>query len=126
VLEGVAYAMRDAQLALAGAGTVLSEADLLGGGSRAPYWCQLMADVLGIPLHRVAQSEIGCAMGAARLAAMAASGGGADTVETVATRPPRLDTFTPRPDAVQHHRQRHAQWVAMYPLSQAFRSGADR
>ncbi len=125
VLEGVSYAMRDAQLALAGAGTTLVEADLLGGGSRSPVWCQLMADVLGTPLHRVAQSEIGCAIGAARLAAMAAGGGDAATIDAIATRPARLDTFTPQPDAVQYHRERHAQWTAMYPLSRAFRSGSD-
>ncbi len=126
ILEGVAYAMHDAQLALAGAGTTLAEADLLGGGARSPRWCQLMADVLGVPLHRVAQSEIGCAMGAARLAAMAAGGGGAASVDAIATRPARLDTFTPHLDAVQRHRERHAEWVAMYPLSQAFRSSSSR
>ena len=31
-----------------------------------------MADVLGMPLHQVAESEIGCALGAARLARLAA------------------------------------------------------
>lgn len=122
VLEGVAYAMRDAQLALGGAGTMLEEADLLGGGTRSPVWCQLLADVLAVPLHRVAQSEIGCAMGAARLAAMAASGGGAATVDAIATRPARLDTFTPLSAAVQRHRERHAEWVSMYAMAQAFRS----
>jgi len=122
VLEGVAYAMRDAQLALAAGGTHISEADLLGGGARSPLWCQLMADVLGIPLHRVMQSELGCAMGAARLAAMAVTGGGAATVDAIATRPERLETHEPQADAVMRHRERHAQWQMLYPLSQAFRT----
>ncbi len=122
VLEGVAYAMRDAQLALEAGGTVLAQADLLGGGTRSPQWCQVMADVLGIPLHRVAQSEIGCAMGAARLAAMAAAGGGSDSLRAIATRPERLDTFEPRAEEVMRQRERHARWQSMYPLSQAFRS----
>ncbi|WP_077038339.1 xylulokinase, partial [Pelomonas sp. KK5] len=47
ILEGVAYTMRDAQQALAAAGTTLTEADIIGGGARSPLWCQLMADVLG-------------------------------------------------------------------------------
>lgn len=122
VLEGVAYAMRDAQLALAGAGTVIDEADLLGGGTRSARWCQLMADVLGIPLHRVMQSEIGCAMGAARLAAMAAAGGSAATITAIATRPERLETFAPNANDVARHRERHARWQSMYPLSRAFRT----
>jgi xylulokinase len=114
VLEGVCYAMRDAQQALAGAGTQLAEADLLGGGARSPVWCQRMADVLGIPLHVVTQSEIGCAMGAARLAAMAALGGGREIVAQVATKPPRVATYEPRPDEVARHAERHAQWQLLY------------
>ncbi len=121
VLEGVAYAMRDAQLALAGGGTSIREADLLGGGARSPLWCQVMADVLGIPLHRVTQSEIGCAMGAARLAVMAVAGGAAATVTAIATRPARLETYAPRAAAVARHHERHARWQSMYPLSQALR-----
>ncbi|HYW51315.1 MAG TPA: xylulokinase, partial [Gemmatimonadaceae bacterium] len=61
VIEGVCYAMRDAQQALAAAGTQLQQADLLGGGARSPVWCQLMADVLAMPLHAVTQGELGCA-----------------------------------------------------------------
>jgi xylulokinase len=120
VLEGVSYAMRDAQMALAAAGSVLAEADLLGGGARSPFWCQQMADVLGIPLHRVTQSETGCASGAARLAAMAALGGGAEAVTSVATKPARLATCEPRADAVERHRARHLQWQSLYPLSAQF------
>lgn len=121
VLEGVAYAMRDAQDALAAAGSTLREADLLGGGARSPLWCQLMADVLGIPLHRVTQSEIGCALGAARLGAMAAAGGGAASVAAIATRPPRLATVEPRATEVARHAERHLSWREMYRLSQGFR-----
>ncbi len=121
VLEGVAYAMRDAQQSLLDAGTRFSEADLLGGGARSPLWCQLMADVLGIPLHSVTQSEIGCALGAARLAAMAAVGGGAPTIAQFATKPERLATFEPSAVAVPHHQERHARWREMYRLSHTFR-----
>lgn len=121
VLEGVAYAMRDAQQALAAAGTHLTQADLLGGGARSARWCQIMADVLDIPLHGVTQSEIGCAIGAARLAAMAATGGGAASVAQFATRPERLRTFHPEAGAVERHHARYAQWRLMYRFSQAFR-----
>ena len=124
VLEGVAYAMRDAKLALNAVGTRLAEADLLGGGARSPFWAQLMADALDMSLHVVTQSEIGCAVGAARLAAMAMLGGGADTVARVATKPERFATYTPRRDEAARHAVRHGQWQQMYSLSRAFRQPA--
>jgi len=114
VLEGVAYAIRDAQQALAGAGTVLTEADLIGGGARSPLWSQLMADVLGLPLHQVADSELGCALGAARLARMA---GGAGL--EVATKPQRLRSYLPRANRAERHAERHAQWQQLYPLARS-------
>jgi xylulokinase len=114
VIEGVSYAMRDAREALRGGGTVIEEADLLGGGARSDVWCQVMADVLNLPLHRVTQSDVGCAVGAARLAGMAASGGGPETVEHFATRPERTATFLPRAaDAARHH-ARYERWRMLY------------
>ena len=115
VLEGVAYAMRDAQEALASAGTRLAEADLIGGGARSPLWAQVMADVLGIPLHQVAESEIGCALGAARLARLAAGAS-----RTSLTRPARVRTYMPRAERAALHAARHRRWQALYPPLSAF------
>ena len=113
VLEGVAYAMRDAQQALTSAGTVLMQADLIGGGARSPLWSQLMADVLNLPLHQVAESDIGCAMGAARLAQLAL-GLPLDQLQ----KPQRLRTFEPRPERAALHAERHRRWQTLYsPLS---------
>ena len=120
ILEGVCYAMRDAQQALAAAGTQLQQADLLGGGARSPLWGQLMADVLGLPLHTVTQGELGCAIGAARLAAMAVLGGGRDAVREVARKPARLATFVPHADALARHASRHQQWQTLYRDAQQF------
>ena len=115
VLEGVAYAMRDAQQALADAGTTLHEATLIGGGARSALWSQILADVLGIPLHQVAESDIGCALGAARLARMAAGEGLA-----VARPATRLRCFEPQPGRVAAHAQRHRHWQRLYPPMREF------
>ena len=115
VLEGVAYAMADARDALASAGTTLREAALIGGGARSPRWAQLMADVLGLTLHQVAESDIGCALGAARLARIAAG----DGLE-VARPAHRLRSYEPRPQALALHRERHARWQRLYPLARDF------
>lgn len=105
VLDGVAYALRDCQAALADAGTTLHEASVLGGGARSAHWVQGLADVLGLPLHQVAESEHGGALGAARLALMAA-GAGLD----VARPARRLRTFEPRADARQWHTEQYLRW----------------
>jgi len=115
VLEGVAYALRDAQEALAGAGTTLREAALIGGGARSPLWSQIIADVLGITLHQVAESDIGCALGAARLARMAAGDG-----LSVARAATRLRTFEPRAAASAKHAERHRHWQRLYPFARDF------
>ena len=113
VLEGVAYAMRDAQEALSSVGTTLKEADVIGGGARSALWAQLMADVLNVPLHQVAESEIGCALGAARLARMAAG-----TPLSSLRKPARLRSFEPRAGHAALHAERHRRWQSLYaPLS---------
>ncbi len=105
VLDGVAYALRDCQAALLDAGTTLHEASVLGGGARSAHWVQGLADTLGMALHQVAESEYGGALGAARLALMAA-GAGLD----VARPAQRLRTFEPRTDAQQWHNEQYTRW----------------
>ncbi|NVN13768.1 FGGY-family carbohydrate kinase, partial [Nguyenibacter vanlangensis] len=67
VLEGVAFSFRDALDGLASAGSVLRQADVIGGGSRSAAWVSILASVMDIPLHRLAHGEQGGAFGAARL-----------------------------------------------------------
>lgn len=50
VFEGVAFALRDGLDALRSAGHAIDGALLAGGGSTAPWWRQLLADVLELAL----------------------------------------------------------------------------
>lgn len=122
VLEGVAYAMRDARDALAAAGTRLAQADLIGGGARSPLWCQLMADVLDMPLHTLLASELSCALGAARLAILAATGADATTLD----KPPRIHSYEPRAVAAGEHTQRFEAWRPLYGRVRDFSFAAAR
>lgn len=113
VLEGVAYAFRDMHEALASAGTRLSRADVIGGGARSPLWSQVMADVLGLPLDQVAESEIGCAFGAARLARLATG-----AALSGLAPPKRTRRFEPRRERAALHAERHRRWQGLYaPLA---------
>jgi xylulokinase len=95
VLEGVAYSFRDCLDALAQSGTIVREADVIGGGSRSRAWIGILAAVLGIPLHRLGDGEHGGAFGAARLGRIAATG---EDPERVCVPPPRVETILPDPD----------------------------
>jgi xylulokinase len=112
VLEGVAYAARDNLAALGGSGAPITDVDLVGGGARSVLWAQIIADVLGIPVHRVEEGEVGAALGAARLGQLAATG--ADPVD-VCSRPRRLASFAPRAAAVAAYDESYRQWRQLYP-----------
>jgi xylulokinase len=92
VLEGVAFSFRDCLDALRGAGTEVKEADVVGGGSRSDLWITILAASLGLTLHRVAESEHGAAIGAARLGRLAATG---EDPLVLCTPPKRVASFAP-------------------------------
>ncbi|WP_409191537.1 xylulokinase [Bradyrhizobium sp. RDM4] len=112
VLEGVAFAARDNLAALSAASGPIAEVDLVGGGSRSPLWAQICADVLGIPVHRVEEGEVGAALGAARLGRLAVTG---EDPAQVCTRPRRLATFAPRASVVPAYDEAYGRWRNLYP-----------
>ena len=73
-MEGVAYAFADCQRVLADAGTDFASALAVGGGARSETWLRIIASVLDRPLELAADSDVGAALGAARLAICAAEG----------------------------------------------------
>lgn len=72
ILEGVAFEQRLlGEGMMAATGQPFREYVALGGGSRSDLWCQIVADVTGVPLARAATSEATC-LGAGIVAATAA------------------------------------------------------
>ncbi len=92
VLEGVAFSFADAKSALAQAGTTLTHAGMIGGGSRSAFWARIFANVLNLPIVRYHGSDKGPAFGAARLARLAITG---EAPEQVCTAPEILETIAP-------------------------------
>lgn len=111
VLEGVAFAFLDGQQALLDGGARIDSVTLVGGGSRSAYWAQLLADVLGRRMDRRSGSEVGAALGAARLARLARTG---EAVAEVCVAPPLTDSF--EPDAGRHAAfgERHGRFQRLY------------
>lgn len=112
VMEGVAYAFADCQRVLAEAGTDFSAALAVGGGARSETWLRIIASVLDRPLEIAADSDVGAALGAARLAISAAEG--ADPAEICAA-PAILRAVTPDPALVPRYREGFARYRALYP-----------
>ncbi|MDF0601349.1 xylulokinase [Psychromarinibacter sp. C21-152] len=78
VLEGVTFAIRDCRDALAATGTEIHSLLAVGGGSRSDYWLSAVATALDTSVDLPVAGDFGGAFGAARLAMMAATGGGAE------------------------------------------------
>ena len=111
VLEGVAFAFADAQDALVEAGASIGEVSLIGGGSRSALWGRILAAVLARPLSLHAGGDVGPALGAARLARLAATG---DSVTDVCHTPPVALRVEPDPDLVGRYRAPLARWRELY------------
>jgi xylulokinase len=112
VLEGVAFSMRDCLSALEAAGTRITDADVIGGGSRSRTWIGIIASVLDLPLHRLADGETGGAFGAARLARLAATG---EDPQAVCLPPKRVETIAPDPALAEACATRFRRYRALYP-----------
>jgi xylulokinase len=65
VMEGTAFALRDAQEIMKA-----TSVRVTGGGMKNPVWRQIIADVLAIPVITVNTSDEGAAYGSAILAAV--------------------------------------------------------
>ena len=67
ILEAIAFSIRHNLVALEEKGIAVDKIILLGGGGRSPIWCQIIADVTGIQVVTLTQSE-NSSVGAAILA----------------------------------------------------------
>jgi xylulokinase len=67
VMEGVTFACLDAYAAVREAGAEPERIVMAGGGSRSPFWRQMVADVFGLPVYGSATTDQ-AAIGAALLA----------------------------------------------------------
>lgn len=106
VLEGVAHQMRwMTEASEKATGTSLPEMRVIGGGAQSDLWCQIHADVLGRPLHRVLDPLHAGVRGAALFAGIVA---GMINADSLAQRVPVDRVFTPDPAAGKLYERRHS------------------
>lgn len=110
VLEGVSFGINDGLQVLKESGTRIEQCSLVGGGARSPFWAQLLADILDMPVVTHKGGETGGALGAARLACLAAG----KPLAVVCEKPEVYQTWRAAPE--RHHTlmQRYAQFKALY------------
>jgi len=91
VMEGLSHVVRDC---LAAAPVASGELRLCGGGAKSDLWCQLIADVTGVPALRSADTELGAK--GALIAGLVATGV-EDTIDAATARLVTLrDRFEPQ------------------------------
>ncbi|WP_410012365.1 xylulokinase [Sodalis sp. C49] len=101
VLEGVAFGLDDGLAVMKQAGSHIEQFSLIGGGARSPWWAQLIADVVAVPVVTHRDGAAGGALGAARLGWLAAGGNEADVCRKPAIHT-RFTAGTDRTEQLQH------------------------
>ena len=68
IMEGVAFGVKRAIDDFSDNGCNIRQIVMMGGASKSPLWCQMIASVTGVPILRLNQADI-CALGASMIAA---------------------------------------------------------
>ena len=112
VLQGVAFAIADAVDVLRSAGAAPERLLATGGGAKNRAWLSYIASVTGIPVDMPADGDFGAALGAARLAMMAAGA----SAEDVCRKPATKRTITPDPVLADALAPAYGRWRGIYRL----------
>ena len=82
-----------------------------GGGARNDFWCQLIADVVGVPISRTSDTQVG-AKGALMYACVSI-GKFSSLAEASIGLISQADTFAPTVDLIDFYSDQHAKFVAL-------------
>jgi xylulokinase len=112
VMEGVAFAFRDALNVFRSISVPVDTVYLGGGGSRSPVWRRIFADVLGVQVHLPAAVQ-GAAQGAALLAGVGV-GHFRNLSETVNMGPSVVETIEPHAENSARYNELYAIYTSLY------------
>jgi xylulokinase len=123
IIEGVAFTLADAKIAIESGGAKVTSAGIVGGGSQSRRWTQLMADVLGFPISRFEDGGGGAALGAARLGRLAYTG---ENPKLVCVKPKILEVLQPNPDRTDEYNRKISIWREHYVAQRAIRENSHK
>ena len=112
VMEGVAFVLRKNCETITAKGTELKSIIATGGGAKSAVWCQLQADITGLPILIPEEKEAAC-LGAAMIAAVA--DGAIPDLETAAQNIRMKSRFEPHYDDATE--QKYKRFCALYDMS---------
>jgi len=123
VLEASAYAVRDITDDMRAMGLALEDIRVVGGGARSPLWCQIKADVTGVPVS-ITQTVETTSLGAAILA-LAGSGQAGSLRQAVEAAVRVVETRQPQPDIQARYEESYQLYRTTYfSLLPAFEQAA--
>ena len=118
-VEGVAHNLRWLIGPVEGfSGSTATEVVLAGGAARSPGWCQILADVLALPIRTLADAGHAGSWAAAAWAVGAVSG------EEPNLEPDWAERYEPDPATKPVHDAAHAQFTAAFDALRPLRLGS--
>lgn len=118
VMEGVAFSFADGVDVIDEAGARPTSTMIVGGGARSIFWAQMIADATGLAIDLAESAEAGAAVGAARLAMLAANAG---DEAAICGRPAIHRTFAPHAERAALSAPRLRRYRALYQGEKAAR-----
>ena len=115
VMEGVSFVLRKNCDYIAKNGVQPRSIIATGGGAKSPVWCQLQADITGLPVQIPGEKEAAC-LGAAMIAAVS-SGKYNSFADAVADCVVMLHTYTPNP--TERTERKYRRFCALYDAALA-------
>ena len=115
IMEGVAYVLNKNLKHVAKNGIHLQNIIATGGGAKSPIWCQLYADITGLPVRIPAEKEAAC-LGAAMIAAVA-DGKYADFEAASKELVSFSKEYTPNP--CEHYERKYRRFCKLYEAALA-------
>ena len=110
IMEGLAIALKRMLECEMELGATMTEIRALGGGSQSKVWCQIKADILGVPVKVINNSESTPCMGAAILAGVA--NGIWDSIEEAAEKFVSIkEEYYPDPENAQIYKETYDKYV---------------
>lgn len=112
VFEGLSLTIRDC---VAAAGDSATELRLCGGGTGSDVWCQMIADVTGLPAVRTEDSEVGAK--GAFLSGLVATGAEPDLASAAGRYVRPGHRFTPDPEAAERYTRLYEEFLDLRAIA---------